>query len=163
MRIIRNRFESYRDYRAYPYAYLFHKIGMYSAILETDPSGTFVGSSFCYATARDWARFGQLYLQDGVWEGERILPEGWVDYSVHRTTLSKNEKFGAHFWRLPAGQTETPGIPEDMFWAAGHDGQFVNIVPASELVIVRLGMNKHSEAWNQNEFVAKIIAAIGPR
>ena len=65
-------------YYSFPYKELFYKLGMYSAVMEPDASGTFVGSSYMYATARDWARFGLLYLQDGVYNSERILPEGWV-------------------------------------------------------------------------------------
>jgi hypothetical protein len=85
-RIVRQTIEEeYEYYYQFLYEKLFDKIGMYSAVLEPDSSGTFVGSSFANATPRDWARFGQLYLQDGVWEGERILPEGWVTYTTTPT------------------------------------------------------------------------------
>lgn len=79
------------DYFAFPRRALFNRIGMRSAIMEPDASGTFVGSSFMYATVRDWARFGLLYLQDGVWEGTQILPEGWVDYSRRPTPKAPRE------------------------------------------------------------------------
>src|SRR5690606_19448400 len=80
--LIRDVIDSDSAYAALPYDALFDRIGMTSAVLEVDPSGTFVGSSFMYATARDWARFGLLFLRDGVWQGERILPEGWVEFST---------------------------------------------------------------------------------
>jgi len=95
------------DYWAFPQETLFHRIGMNNAILEPDASGTFVGSSYMYATARDWARFGLLYLQDGVWNGERILPEGWVEYSRTPTPPSLGE-YGEMWW-LNAGE---PGKQE---------------------------------------------------
>lgn len=84
-------------YRQFPRLALFEPLGMDSACLEADASGTLVGSSFLYATARDWAKFGQLYLQDGIWAGKRILPEGWVGYSAAATPESKG-RYGAHFW-----------------------------------------------------------------
>jgi CubicO group peptidase (beta-lactamase class C family) len=80
--VVRDAFKSHDEYIAFPRRALFDRIGMTTAVLEPDPSGTFVGSSFMYATARDWARFGLLFLRDGTWNVERILPEGWVDYSV---------------------------------------------------------------------------------
>src|SRR5579863_3353760 len=79
-------------YYRFPYQQLFYRIGMYSAVLEPDAGGTFVGSSYCYATARDWARFGLLYLQDGDWNGQRILPEGWVGFT------GKGSEYGALWW-----------------------------------------------------------------
>lgn len=86
--IIRNAIGSDTDYLGFPRRALFDRLGMKSAVIEPDASGTLVCSSFMYATARDWARFGLLYLQDGVWEGQRILPEGWVQYSPMLTELA---------------------------------------------------------------------------
>ena len=93
----------------YPYIYqnFFHKIGMLSMVMEPDPSGTFVGSSYMFATPRDWARFGLLYLQDGVWNGERILPEGWVKYTTTPTPRAPRGEYGALFW-LNAGAQSDP-------------------------------------------------------
>ncbi|HEX7795670.1 MAG TPA: serine hydrolase [Vicinamibacterales bacterium] len=87
-----------RAYLGWPRAALFDRIGMTSATLEPDAAGTFVCSSFMFATARDWARFGQLFLQDGVWDGQRILPVDWVNFSTTPTTLSLLGNFGAHWW-----------------------------------------------------------------
>ena len=109
-----------RDYFAFPQQALFDKIGMASAVMEPDPSGTFVGSSFMYATPRDWARFGLLCLNDGVWHAERILPERWMKYSTTPTPKAPMRKYGAQFW-LNAGDPGNPserwmsGAPPDMY------------------------------------------------
>jgi CubicO group peptidase (beta-lactamase class C family) len=124
-------------YWTFPYDRLFTPLGMHTAVLETDPSGTFVGSSYGYASARDWARFGLLYLNDGVWDGRRILPEGWVRYGVTPTPGAPNREYGAHWWLNAGGGAE--GIPTDEFRASGFDGQYVMVVPSKNTVIVRLG------------------------
>ena len=114
---------------------LFDRIGMTSLVLEPDPSGTFVGSSYAVATVRDWARFGLLYLQDGVWNGERVLPEGWVQYSTTPTPKAPRGEYGALFW-LNAG---APGNPDDRLWphapvdayaAQGFQEQKVIVIPS---------------------------------
>jgi len=114
-----------QDYFSFPRDELFDKLGMNSAVIEPDASGTFVGSSYMYATARDWARFGLLFLQDGVWRGERILPEGWVEYSTTPTPKAEQGGYGAQWWlnvgslknsakrwmpEIPAGWEETPTV-----------------------------------------------------
>ena len=119
---------------------------MYSLVLEPDAGGTFVGSSYAYATARDWARFGLLYLNDGVWKGERILPEGWVDYSRTRAQAAPMGEYGAQFW-LNLGAPDDPSkriypdAPTDLYWADGFEGQNVFIIPSRELVIVKLSQS----------------------
>ena len=135
---------------------------MSSAVLETDASGTFVGSSLMWATARDWARFGMLYLQDGVWAGMRILPEGWVHYSQTPAPADPQARYGAHFWlEVPEGyRVSDATLPGDAFHAAGHQGQFVTIVPSRQAVIVRLGATRHPDAWDQAAFVHDVLAAI---
>jgi hypothetical protein len=153
--IIRRQFDSHADYLAFPHLHLFQKIGMKSAIIELDASGTYIGSSFMYATARDWAKFGQLFLQDGVWQGERILPENWVKYSATPTPKS-NGKYAAHFW-LEASDKE---FPQDAFMALGFEGQSITIIPSKELVIVRLGCTPNENDFNRNQFVKDIINAI---
>jgi CubicO group peptidase (beta-lactamase class C family) len=99
-------------------------------------SGTPVGSSYLYATARDYARFGQMYLDDGCVAGERILPEGWVDYTVTPASDSKGG-YGAFFWLNR--DKSIADAPEDMFSCFGHDGQRIFIIPSKELVAVVLG------------------------
>jgi CubicO group peptidase (beta-lactamase class C family) len=107
-RIVRQIIEKeYEYYYQFLYEKLFDKIGMYSAVVEPDASGTFVGSSYAHATPRDWARFGLLYLQDGIWEGERILPEGWVTYTTTPTPNAPKGEYGAYFW-LNAGNPDNP-------------------------------------------------------
>lgn len=140
---------------------VFAPLGMGSALMERDAAGTPVGSSFVYATARDWARFGLLYAQDGVWAGRRLLPEGWVALT-RRATAGSEGRYGAHFWLLPPGKDagEAPPLPEDVFEAAGHGGQFVTIVPSRRVVVVRLGLTLGREGWSQRHFVARVLAAI---
>ncbi len=153
--IVRRQFANYADYLAFPHTRLFQKLGMTSAILEPDASGTYVGSSFMYATARDWAKFGQLYLQDGVWNGERILPEGWVAYSSTETPHSDGT-YAAHFWLAH----NDPEFPKDGFMAEGFEGQTVAILPTQKLVIVRLGLTHGDAVYDDVAFVKSIIAAL---
>ncbi|MGD9008434.1 MAG: serine hydrolase, partial [Desulfobacteraceae bacterium] len=109
-RIVRRSVEkTHPHYFEFIYHNLFDKIGMHSAVMEPDVSGTFVGSSYTFATALDWARFGLLYLQDGVWEKQRILPVGWVAYSKTPTAAAPIGQYGAHFW-LNAGAAGNPAI-----------------------------------------------------
>jgi CubicO group peptidase (beta-lactamase class C family) len=139
---------------------------MRSALVESDASGTLVGSSFSYATARDWARFGYLYLRDGVWERERILPEGWVDYSRTPTPTAPLGNYGAHFW-LNAGIPERdvasprPAIPSDAFYASGFEGQVVVVIPSHDLVVVRLGLQQN-DRFDPASVVAGVVSAIRP-
>jgi hypothetical protein len=157
-RVAREAIADDAEYLAFPRRALFERIGMTGALIEADAAGNFVASSFMHATARDWARLGLLYLQDGVWGGERILPEGWVQYSVTPAPMSGG-RFGAHFWLRLAGQS--PGLlPAGVYHMAGHDGQFVTIVPEKKLVVVRLGLSRVPRAWDQTAFVAEVIAAI---
>jgi CubicO group peptidase (beta-lactamase class C family) len=153
-----------QDYLAFPRQALFDRIGMRSAVIEPDSSGMLVTSSFMYATARDWARFGQLLLQDGVWNGERILPEGWVRYMTTLTPLSKRKDFGAHLWvKVPppfdSVVTPRPQLPPDTFHAVGHEGQFVSVIPSRQLVVVRLGLSRREHAWDHDGFLARLLAA----
>lgn len=143
-------------YYRFPYEELFEKAGMYSAVLEPDASGTFVGSSYCYASARDWARFGLLYLHDGVWNGRRILPEGWVKWT---TTGSS---YGALWWlnREDGGRRRHPQLPADCFGCEGYEGQYVWVVPSRDLVVVRLAM-EHGRRLKPDVFLPEVIEALG--
>jgi CubicO group peptidase (beta-lactamase class C family) len=164
-RIVRQTVEKdYGYYYQFLYETLFDRIGMYSAVVEPDASGTFVGSSYAHATPRDWARFGLLYLQDGVWEGERILPEGWVTYTTTPTPGAPKGEYGAHFW-LNAGSPDNPkerrypGSPQDVYEASGFQEQKVIIIPSKKLVLVRFGATSHRPAWDTDEFIRNILAA----
>jgi len=145
----------------FPRRALFEKIGMGSAIMEPDPSGTFVGSSFMYATARDWARFGLLYLNDGLWMGERILPEGWVAYTTTPTPHAPpGQAYGALFWLNTGKYPWLPRLPADLFSANGHEGQYVMIIPSRELVVVRLGLTRGPSSREVLRFVRDILDAL---
>ena len=152
------------DYVNFPRRALFERIGMESAIIEPDASGTFVGSSFMYATARDWAKFGQLYLQDGVWAGQRILPEGWIKYSTTPGPQAPDKQYGAHFWlKIPKeyrSDDHAKLVPGDAFHAVGHEGQFISIIPSLDLVIVRLGLTRFPSAWQHDRFVNLVLEAV---
>jgi CubicO group peptidase (beta-lactamase class C family) len=153
--IIRSTIHNDNEYLSFPYSELFNKIGMSSMILETDAAGNFVGSSFGYASARDWARFGLLYYNNGVWQGDTLLPKGWVDYTRTLASASKG-KYGAMFWLNQAHQL--PDAPEDTYSCQGHRGQRIFIIPSRNLVIVRLGFSE--EYFNHNEFLKGILGAV---
>jgi CubicO group peptidase (beta-lactamase class C family) len=165
-RIIRRAVEKdYPNYYTFLRQELFDKIGMTSAVMEPDPSGTFVGSSYTFATPRDWARFGLLYLDDGVWQGERILPEGWVKYTTTPAPAAPNGEYGALFW-LNAGSGSAPGnrmwpsIPQDAYAAKGYQEQAVIIIPSRKLVLVRFGATSVSRAWDSEAFIADVLRAL---
>lgn len=150
-------------YHVFPYERLLHKIGMYHTVLEPDASGTFVGSSYAYASARDWARFGLLYLGDGIFNGQRILPEGWVAHTIAPAPTALKGQYGYQFW-LNAGPKGNaadryyPHAPVDMFCADGYEGQNVFIIPSKSLVVVRLGLT-HGK-YDADGFLANVLKAI---
>ena len=122
------------DLKSFMWERLFGPLGMKTPIPKFDAAGTFVGSSYCFASARDFARFGLLYLRDGIWEGRRLLPEGWVDYARTPTFQQPGVTegpYGAHWWLDIAG----PGS----FSANGYDGQYTVLVPELDLILVRHG------------------------
>jgi len=162
-RIIR-RVVNEAHYTAFPRRELFEPMGMLSAVIEPDASGTFVGSSFMYATARDWAKFGQLYLHNGTWAGRRILPEGWVKYTTTPASESASKDYGAHFWlKIPKPFRSNKGkdtLPDDVFHAVGIEGQFLTIIPSRSLVVVRLGLTRLPHVWEHDEFIKMILEAV---
>jgi len=143
---------------------LFSPIGMRSAVMEFDAAGTYLGGGFFWATARDWARFGYLYLRDGLWEGHQVLPEGWVDYTRTQGPAENSGSYGAHFWLNLAPVEDQPprllpGGPASAFAAVGNGGQYVLIVPTRDLVLVRLG-EQGFEKWHElTRNLAKVVAA----
>ncbi len=140
--ILRRSFASDAGYFRFPREALFNKIGMKSAVFETDASGTFVGSSYLYATMHDYARFALLYMNKGNWLGEQLFPENWVDYTVQPANGSKG-KYGAFFWLNLSG--DQPDAPKDTYMCKGHDGQFIFIIPSRELIVIRTGYSKKGE------------------
>lgn len=164
MRAMREALADDRAYLALPRRALFDRVGMASALIETDASGTFVGSSLMFATARDWARFGLLALNDGVSNGSRVLPEGWVKFMSTPAPAAPEGEYAAHWWRKlgpnRGADGRAPQLPPDAFHAAGHGGQYVTVVPSRGAVIVRLGHAVDRGAWDQDAFAARVLAAL---
>lgn len=154
--LIRKRLNNDSLYYSFPYTGLFHRIGITGAVFETDPSGTFVGSSYLYATLRDYARFALLYQQDGIFNGERILPEGWVDYTRRPASASGGE-YGSLFWLN--GKGELPSAPADTYMCVGHDGQRIFIIPSEELIVVVLGYSPKG-SMDFDKLVTDVIGTI---
>ena len=155
---------SLRHYLGFPHRALFEPLGMRSAVIEADASGILIGSSFMYASARDWARFGLFLLQDGIWNGERILPEGWLESSLVPVPVASESGYGAHMWRdLPADKRSPRAIvhplPGDAFHMLGSEGQSVSIIPSHDLVVVRLGLTRKPGAWDAEHFLSTVVAA----
>lgn len=141
-RLMRNSFPNDAAYYQFPRETLFNQIGMRSAVFEVDASGTFVGSSYLYATMRDYARFALLYLNNGEWLGKQLLPEGWVEYTTE-VAIGSEGAYGSFFWLNRSG--DYPDAPRDMYLARGHDGQFICIIPSRELIVIRTGYSQKGE------------------
>ena len=153
-----------KKYHAFPYDSLFYKLGMYSVVWEPDGSGTFVGSSYMYATARDWARFGLLYFNKGVYNKQRILNEDWIQQTSTPAPMVMQGEYGLHFWLNAGAKNNTsdrtnPHAPRDLFYLDGYEGQRVYIIPSKKLVLVRLGLTQHRN-FNDDAFLAAVINAV---
>ncbi len=156
--LIRKSLNNEPEYYQFAQSRLFNKIGMSDAVFEVDAAGNQVGSSYLYATARDYARFGLLYLQDGIFNGERILPEGWVNYTTNPASDSKGG-YGSLFWLNRSKYF--PSAPDDMYSCNGHDGQHIFIIPSKELVVVMLGYSpKPDHIMNFDELLGDILKTI---
>lgn len=146
-------------YLRYPYEELFLRIGMYDSRYETDHLGNFIGSSQMYTTARDLGRFGLLYLQKGVWNGEQILPEGWTELVTTAAPALVREDgkqgYGGQFWLLD----RLPGVPEGTYTTSGNKGQLTTIIPSENMVIVRTGVDPNGVRWQQDKFIAAVLEA----
>ena len=129
---------------------------MHSAVVETDLAGNYIGSSYAWATTRDWAKFGLLYLHEGNWNGEQVLDSSWVHYAATPTNTSEG-RYGAQFW-LNAGSYH-PDVPTDMYSCNGFKGQYVFIIPSRNLVVVRTGLVSDPK-FNVNVFLKNIIESI---
>lgn len=154
--ILKRQFKTQQEYLDFWYSAVIDKIGMNSMIVEQDMSGTFVGSSYAWATPRDWSKFGLLYLNKGNWNGEQILDESWVEYTATPTNTSEG-RYGAQFWLNAGGKF--PDAPRDMFYCNGYQGQMVAIIPSLDMVIVRMGL-KEDPAFDFNGFLKGIIGSI---
>lgn len=141
---------------AYPSRAIFEPLGMTSAIMEADAAGTFVGSSYMYATARDWARFGLFLARDGVWEGSRLLPEGFVT-QMHEANRRSGGRYSKIQTWLPKPEA---GLPSDAFVISGHDGQNVFVIPSLDLVIVRLGLTPRSLGYDASVLASEVVKRV---
>jgi CubicO group peptidase (beta-lactamase class C family) len=149
-----------------PRELLLGPLGLTSAVFEPDAAGTPVCSSYLWATPRDWAAIGQFVLQDGQWQGERMLPAGWMAASLSPTEVTETDDPGNGMsWRTNAmldGELRWPGLPEDAYYASGHDGQKLLVVPSEDLVVVRMGFTPEVDADESIvTFVEEAIAALG--
>jgi CubicO group peptidase (beta-lactamase class C family) len=145
---------------------IFKPLGMASAIIETDEDGTLVGSSYMYATARDWARYAQFLLQVGVWRGQEMLPPGYVAMMASPVAASGGQYGHGLVW-LWGSDALTPGknpdtafgIPADTFWMEGHDGQSIAIIPSRELAVVRLGLTPALNHYQPQPLIKAVLEA----
>ena len=154
--ILRKQFKTHQEYLDFWYTDLLDKIGMNSAIVEVDMAGNFVGSSYGWATTRDWAKFGLLYLHKGNWNGEQIFAESWAKY-VSTPTNTSNGNYGAQFWLNAGGRF--PNVPKDMFYASGFQGQMVAIFPSNDIVIVRMGLKEDPE-FDFNGLLSDVVKSV---
>ncbi|MBM1107102.1 serine hydrolase [Aurantibacter crassamenti] len=154
--ILRDHFNTHQEYVNYPYEALIDKIGMNSMLLEADIAGNFVGSSYGWATTRDWAKFGLLYLHRGNWNGKQIFAPEWVDY-VTKPTMNSDGVYGAHFWLNAGGKY--PDVPRDMYSVNGFQGQRVYIIPSKDLVVVRTGLGQEP-LFDANSLLSELSEAI---
>lgn len=154
--LLARRLNSPQSSMRYPYERLFEPLGMQTAFFETDASQNFVGSSYIYASARDWARLGQFLLQRGQWNDEQLLAASWIDFMTTPSPRSEGE-YGAHLWLRGEGGDDGFELPDDAFWLLGHDSQSVAILPSHELVVVRLGMTPDGNGFKPQRLVEGII------
>jgi CubicO group peptidase (beta-lactamase class C family) len=153
------------EYLSFPQRALFDKIGIRTMVLETDPYGNFLAQGYDLMSGRDWARLGNLYLQDGVWNGERILPEGYVRFVstlAPAWAADRRPVYGGFFWLNGDGSFP---VPKDAYFMSGAGGQTTLIIPSHDLVVVRLGHYKGSQAGAANfrKALALLMEAIPPR
>lgn len=158
-RLWQDSFDDPQQALGWPRRALFSPLGMESAVLETDASGTFVGSSYLYATARDWARFGQFLLQDGEWNGEQILPAGYVDWMREAAPASNGVYGRGQLWLAGPERGPQAELPADTYWLRGHDGQSMAIIPSSGLIVLRLGLTPSGLDYSPAPMIAALVAA----
>ncbi|MCW5621397.1 MAG: serine hydrolase [Burkholderiales bacterium] len=160
MRALRHRLNDDLRYLRYPYEQLLHRIGMHHTVMEVDHLGNFIASSQTYTTARDLARFGLLLAQDGMWQGQRVLPAGWAEFlatpAPTKPPTDGQRGYGAQFWLLD----RMPGVPAGTFSTAGRKGQFVTVVPGHDVVIVRTGVDPERSRFLQERLVADVMQAL---
>jgi len=147
-----------KKYREFPRRRLLDRIGMRNTLLSADRFGDFVLSSQVYTSARDLARFGLLYLQNGLWNGERLLSEEWIDFvrTPAPSTADRGNFYGGQFWLVP---DERGDVPKDAYSTAGNRGQYVVIVPSHDLVIVRRGLDWGRQGFDRWDMTREVLKA----
>jgi CubicO group peptidase (beta-lactamase class C family) len=147
---------------AYPQVALFDQIGIRKQVLETDAYGNPLFIGYDFGTARNWARLGLLYLNDGVWQGKRLLPEGWSRFVSTPAPAWAKPVYGAFFW-LNGDKRFT--VPSDAYFMSGAGGQITLILPTHRLVVVRMGYPRGDKAWPKalNAALEGIVASIRPK
>jgi len=155
--LVKDKLGDQEEYLSFPYDSIFYRIGMHQTVIETDESGHYIGSSYCYATPRDWARFGLLYLHQGNWYGDQIVDTSFVDF-VRSPASNSGGIYGGQFW-LNADHSAYPDVPADLFSCNGFQGQYVFIIPSFDLVVVRMGLAE-DPPFNINDFLKGIIESI---
>ncbi len=163
--LLRKVFPDQTSYDRFPWKEFFDKLGVRSAVWEQDSKGSFVCSSYLYLTARDLARLGFLFLNNGFWNGEQLLPETWV-YTTTTDTLSKREHDYSHaygsLWYMNFDRTDRkykrtfPAAPPHTFWAKGHWGQYLIIIPESDTMIIRFGNDRKSQ-FPMDQFISLLL------
>lgn len=161
-RLWMNSFASRDEALQFPKTALFAPLGMTSATMETDESGTFSGGSYLYATPRDWAKLAQMLLQDGVWQGKRLLPEGYVGMMARPTKASHGLYTEGFMWRVGPGLASNTdsGQPAETIWFQGHDGQTIAIVPSSKLIVLRMGLTPNRLGYKPQTLLKAVISAL---
>ena len=164
--VVEAQFDSPEEYWTYPRTALYDPLGVKTATLETDEFGTWVGSSYLWASPGDWARFGQMMLDGGTWQGEQILPPGWWDLAgTSAVAEGEGAGYGAQTWIAgnPVGGSckANPGVPEDTLYMGGHWGQTVAMVPSHNAVVVRLGWTFNGEeVFDRCEFLSDVLKTL---
>jgi CubicO group peptidase (beta-lactamase class C family) len=163
--VARGRFASDVEYWDYPRKALFDPIGAKSAVLETDSAGNWIGSSYLWASVGDWARLGQLMLQDGKWGGQQVLPPGWLKRaSTPATAQGEGQGYGALTWLYgnpQAGECKShTGVPPDTVVMGGHWGQIVAVVPSRDAVVVRLGWTFKHGQFDDCKLIADVLSTL---
>jgi len=154
--ILRKQFKTHQEYLDFWYSALIDKIGMHSMLIETDMAGNYVGSSYGWATTRDWSKLGLLYLHKGNWNGEQLFDESWAKY-VATPTNTSHGRYGAQFYLNAGGHF--PDVPREMFYCSGYQGQMVAIIPSMDLVIVRMGLTEEPE-FDFNGLLKGIVGSV---
>lgn len=159
-RIVREKVEARgEDYLTFPQRALFDRIGARNFVLETDAWGNFIMTGYDFGSAWDWARFGLLHLWDGVFEDDRVLAEGWVDFVRTPAPGDPRRGYGGLFWLNRGGAQSR--VPEDAFWPSGFMGQQTVIIPSRDVVVVRLGPSPGGSSRHMNETIGRVLEAIG--